>query len=54
MHYCLIITITCITRSSQIEEAVRFLKNFTALQKQNILHEQAATMGFKSVSERKY
>ena len=43
-----------ITRWSQIEEAVRFLKNFASSQKQNILHEQAATMGFKGIGERKY
>ena len=39
--------ITRITRWSQIEEAERFLKNFTSSQKQNILDEQAATMGLK-------
>ena len=46
--------ITPITRWSQLEEAVRFLKSFTSSQKQNILHKQAAKMGFKSVAERKY
>ena len=46
--------ITHITRWSQIEETVRFKKIFTSSQKQNILHEQVATMGFKSICERKY
>ena len=46
--------ITPITRWSQIEETVRFLKKFTSSQKQNILHEQAATMGFECVCERKF
>ena len=42
-----------ITRWSQIEKSVRFLKIFIS-RKQNIPHEQAATMGFKSDGERKY
>ena len=32
----------------------KILKNFTSSQKHNILHEQAASMDFKNVNERKY
>ena len=30
------------------------MNNFTSSQKENILHEQAATVGFKSVGKKKY
>ena len=46
--------ITQIARWSQVEEAVRFLDNFSSSRKEDVLHEQAAAMGLKGVGERKY
>ena len=46
--------ITRITRWSQLDEAIRFLKNIVFSRKETVLHEQAAAMGIKGVGERKF
>ena len=45
--------ITRITRWSQLDEAMRFLRNSVSSRIETVLHEQAAAMGVKGVGERK-
>ena len=46
--------ITQLTRWSQVDEAVRFLKNHSSTRKETVLHQQISAMGVKSVGERKF
>ena len=46
--------ITQLTRWSQVDEAVRFLKNHSSTRKETVLHQQVSAVGVKSVGERKF